>query len=230
MAIPLDVERKLWARSGGHCARPGCNADLFPDVHPERVATILDLAHIIARSKAGPRGVSPLSETERDAFENIILLCPNCHRLVDQMKLANLYHEEALREWKRQHEQRVADAVNVPRLESRDELVRRVQHLMRENRSWWETYGPESAAAADDPVSEAPRQWVEAVQRVLIPNNWQIVRLIEQNSEYLTPVELNVVARFKVHADVFAKKHLTGDADPYAPRYPQEMDEIFGLE
>lgn len=226
MTISAPTERKLLARSGGHCANPSCRVDLFPDVDEAKIATITELAHIIARVEGGPRGEDSTPLDERDEYGNIILLCPTCHTLVDKMNTT--YDAELLREWKRQHEQRIRDAVDVPRLESREELVARVQQLMRENRAWWETYGPESPAAGD-PLSEAPERWLHEVRRVLIPNNWQIARLAERNSDYLTPKELDVLARFKLHAEAFAAKHLTGEPDPYAPRFPREMDQIFGL-
>jgi len=226
VAISADTERKLLARSEGYCANPGCRADLFPYAHPEHIATIGELSHNIAQSKAGPRGDVPLPESERDAYDNILLLCSSCHTLVDKMKTADLYDEELVAEWKRQQEQRIKDAVDVPEYATREELVDRIAALMRENHEWWTTYGPESPAA-EEPVSEAPRVWLREVRRVLIPNNWQIVRLAERNARHLTHDELNVLARFKIHAESFATKHLTGEADPYAPRFPSEMDDIF---
>lgn len=228
MAISADVERLLLARSGGHCGNPNCRADLFPEITGGHVATVTEMAHIIARSEAGPRGESEVPLSERDTYANIILLCPTCHTLVDKMKVTGFYDAELLTEWKRQTEARIRNAVDVPQLESREQLIERVRELMRENRVWWETYGPESPAA-DDPLSEAPRRWLEEVRRVLIPNNWAIARLIERNRNYLNEDELEVAAKFKLHADAFATKHLTGEADPYAPRFPTEMDEIFKL-
>jgi hypothetical protein len=227
MAISSDVQRKLLARSGGRCGNPNCRRDLFPDVHPSKIAGVVEMAHIIAQSEKGARGAGELPESERDEYENIILLCPNCHTVIDKMKLEDLYDEELIKEWKRQHEERIREAVEVPRVDSREELVTRVRDLMRENRAWWEHYGPDSPAARDDPLSEAPRLWLREVRRVLIPNNWEIIHLVERNRDHLTEEELDVTAKFKVHAEAFATKHLTGEADPYAPQFPVEMDEIF---
>jgi hypothetical protein len=227
MAIPADVERLLLARSGGFCANPICRADLFPEVDGGQVATVKELAHIIAKSAAGPRGDDRLPATERDAYQNIVLLCPTCHTLVDKMRLSETYDAELLREWKREQERRVQEAVEVARVESRDQLIRRVRGLLRENRTWWEQYGPESPAA-EHPLSEASDVWLAGVRRILIPNNWQIARLVERNADYLTEGELEVVAAFKLHADAFAGRHLGGEIDPYAPRFPREMDDIFG--
>jgi hypothetical protein len=227
MAITADVERLLLARSGGFCANPTCRADLFPDLEGGAIATIKELAHIIAQSPSGPRGNDPLPLTERDEYDNIALLCPNCHTLVDKMKLSETYDAELLREWKRQQEQRVRDAVDVPTLGSRDELVDSVRALLRQNRAWWREYGPDRLATGH-PMSEAAQTWLAGARRVLIPNNWQIVRLIERNRQYLTEEELEVVERFRLHAELFANRHLGGEYVPGAPRFPQEMDDIFG--
>jgi len=40
-------------------------------------------AHIVARKENGPRGESDLSTEERNQFSNLILLCRNHHKLVD---------------------------------------------------------------------------------------------------------------------------------------------------
>jgi hypothetical protein len=227
MAITADVERLLLARSGGFCANPTCRGDLFPDIESGQVATLKELAHIIAQSPKGPRGEDQLPETERDTYDNIVLLCPSCHALVDKMKLAEIYDAELLREWKREQERRIEEAVNVPRLGSRDELIERVRGLLRDNKAWWEQYGPESPAA-EHPLSEASETWLRGVRRTLIPNNWQVIHLVERNADYLNEHELEIVSRFKVHAEAFANRHLAGELDPYAPRYPVEMDDVFG--
>jgi hypothetical protein len=145
------------------------------------------------------------------------------------MKLGDIYDAELIREWKSDQERRIREAVDVPQLASREALFDRVRALLRENRTWWETYGPESPAAAH-PLSEASGTWLSGVRRVIIPNNWQISRLLERNSDYLNEAELGVAATFKLHADAFANKHLAGETDPYAPMFPHEMNEIFSLQ
>jgi hypothetical protein len=190
------------------------------------VATFKQLAHIIAGSPQGPRGNDPLPVTERDDYDNIVLLCSNCHDIVDKMKLSETYDAELMRAWKHEQERRIHDAVEVPRLESRDELIRRVRSLLRTNRAWWQHYGPESAAASH-PMSEAVETWLAGVRRVLIPNNWQVCRLVERNSDYLSEPELEITERFRLHAEVFANRHLAGAYDTSSPRFPKEMDDIF---
>jgi hypothetical protein len=218
----------LFARSGGFCANPTCRADLFPMQPKGKVASLGELAHVIAQSDAGPRADPSVPRSARDAYENILLLCPTCHRMVDKMDLNDIYDAELLREWKRDQERRIAQAVDVPRFESRDELVREIDRLLRENRAWFDHYGP-SSPAASDPLSEASRVWLREVRRVLIPNNWRIVRLLEVHWDLLSTDERALAAKYKVHAEAFAQNHLSGERDPNAPRFPEEMNEVFSL-
>lgn len=46
-------------------------------------AVLGEIAHIVARSADGPRGDSELRAEERDAYTNLILLCPTHHREID---------------------------------------------------------------------------------------------------------------------------------------------------
>jgi hypothetical protein len=142
--------------------------------------------------------------------------------------LTSTYDEQLLHEWKQQQEQRIRDAMDVPRLDSREELNARIRALLRENHEWWLRYGPESEEAARNPFSEAANTWLSCARRVLVPNNWHIVRLLQRNEGYLTPEELAVVEEFRLHAQVFADRHIAGERDPAAPQFPPKMNEIFG--
>lgn len=86
MAFSTDTERKLLAMSGGRCAKPDCRANLFPP-EGDVIVTVAEMAHIIGHSQKGPRGQSNLTESERDTYENAVLLCPNCHDRIDKKKL-----------------------------------------------------------------------------------------------------------------------------------------------
>lgn len=66
--IPDNIKRKLWAESMGRCMNPHCHIDLF-----NLNGDIAEQAHII-----------PYSETQDNSFENLILLCPNCHTNFDK--------------------------------------------------------------------------------------------------------------------------------------------------
>lgn len=77
----------LWGRAAGRCAMPDCRVELFvteDDYDP--VCIIGEMGHIAASSNSGPRAKEELSLRDRDKYENLILLCRNCHRKVDTLK------------------------------------------------------------------------------------------------------------------------------------------------
>ena len=77
--------RFIIGRSGGCCNK--CKLQVFKENEFREQATLADDAHIWAYSEAGPRGNEPGSPSDRNARENIILLCKVCHSEVDQQPL-----------------------------------------------------------------------------------------------------------------------------------------------
>lgn len=98
------TQRAVWARSGGICARPGCGCVLYEDPIFFKTRPFGELAHNVAASPDGPRGDATRSPQLSDDPDNLILLCPNCHTLVDKPKWQLDYPEALLAQWKRQHE------------------------------------------------------------------------------------------------------------------------------
>ena len=66
-----------------------------------------EIAHIEANSDDGPRANPHLSELQRNAYENLILLCPTHHEIVDARE--STYTVEVLRGWKADREAKVLD-------------------------------------------------------------------------------------------------------------------------
>jgi len=103
--------KALWALSGNTCAYPGCSELLVQGATTgDRLLIIGEMAHIIGASERGPRGKENASELHD--FENLILLCPTHHTLVD--KNAQEHTPEELRRWKKNHEQVVLKAAIGP--------------------------------------------------------------------------------------------------------------------
>lgn len=99
----LQIVKTLFAASGGECAFPGCTTRL---VHRESGAMLGEMCHIHAASAGGPRYDPDLEDWERSETDNLIILCPTHHSLVDQD--STTYTAETLRQMKVQHETRVA--------------------------------------------------------------------------------------------------------------------------
>jgi hypothetical protein len=87
--------KKLWALAGGRCSR--CKLP-----HSE---VRLEEAHIIGPRADSPRSDPRVSPAELDAYENRILLCPNCHTIVDDKANIEGWPVERLRQLKAQHEE-----------------------------------------------------------------------------------------------------------------------------
>jgi hypothetical protein len=225
--IPPSTTRLVLARSGGYCANPSCRRDLFPPIGTEgKVATVGKLAHIIGQSPRGPRGRNPMPLAARNDASNIILLCPYCHDLVDDMNATDQFTPEVLRAWKRDHEDRVRHGAAVPTFDDRDALNEEIRALLRKNRAVWEQYSPESKAG-QDPLSELAQKWREEVVATLIPNNRRILELIEANRTLFTDEELDRVEAFRLHAAALDLNFTSRPRRAGAPRFPADFDSIF---
>ena len=117
----------LWGRSGNRCAI--CKLELTPDGSRE---TLGEMAHIVARSLDGPRGLMKLTSEDRDCYDNLILLCPTHHSEVD--KNPDVWTVERIREAKTDHEQWVS-----ARLEAGQISIQQVDNSMflESRRSAW---------------------------------------------------------------------------------------------
>jgi hypothetical protein len=74
----------LWGRSGGRCAMPNCRVELLADATGyDPIVVIGEIAHIAAISDHGPRAEAGLDNSSRNDYENLILLCQNCHAQID---------------------------------------------------------------------------------------------------------------------------------------------------
>ena len=102
---PVILE--LWARAGGRCELYGCNDFLLQDELTTNRAKLADIAHIVARSKDGPRGDDPMLLSQRNKIENLFLACTKHHRLIDNKAMVARYPKEILIQYKQTHEERI---------------------------------------------------------------------------------------------------------------------------
>jgi hypothetical protein len=78
-SISLKTVKHLFAASANRCSHPGCHQEMVTD----RGVVVGEICHITASSSNGPRYNPKLTDEERDAFENLILLCPTHHKIAD---------------------------------------------------------------------------------------------------------------------------------------------------
>jgi len=99
---PAEI-KILWSLSGGLCAFPDCRTlCVAPASSVEAAVPLGEQAHIVAHSDVGPRSDPSYPEEKRATYENLILLCPTHHTLVD--KQPNTFTVADLRAWKSNHE------------------------------------------------------------------------------------------------------------------------------
>lgn len=109
--IPLKIQNLLWARAAGRCEFEGCNHDLTSELLTQDTENEGQIAHIIAASQKGPRGTED-SANLQDKIENLMLLCPEHHKLIDGDNRTK-YTVDCLREMKRKHEERIDLATGI---------------------------------------------------------------------------------------------------------------------
>lgn len=103
--VPDKNRLFLFVRAGGRCEFDGCNRYLL-EHHLTKIDGIFaQMAHIWAFSPRGPRGRKRPGKTYVHAVSNLILLCSECHKLVDD------HHDQftvsVLQKHKKAHEDRV---------------------------------------------------------------------------------------------------------------------------
>jgi hypothetical protein len=77
-----------------------------------------EAAHIVARSPNGPRGEGP-RPAGIDGYDNLILLCPNDHKVIDDRPTE--FTVASLTERKRLHSAWVKPALMAPRVSTDDQ-------------------------------------------------------------------------------------------------------------
>ncbi len=100
--IPQKIQNQLYALSWWRCQNPECNEKII-DLNSS-ISNIWELAHIVWHSSDWPRW-NPDNEHD-NSFENLIVLCPNCHSKIDKspwdypIELLNKWKEISLQKYK----------------------------------------------------------------------------------------------------------------------------------
>lgn len=103
--VPLAIRCMLWGRSAGRCEFSGCNRILCCNPLTQETVNLADTAHIVGFSEDGPRGEKYLSEDLSKDITNLMLLCKDCHKTIDNNK--ETYPVELLKTMKDNHEYRI---------------------------------------------------------------------------------------------------------------------------
>ncbi|QDT96263.1 ABC-three component system protein [Gimesia aquarii] len=100
----LTTVKRLHTLSGNQCSAPDCDRKLLARDDETMVSKI---CHIEAASKNGPRWNPTMNDDQRRHFDNLILLCDECHNIIDNIENEKKYPVDLLKNWKKEHESTV---------------------------------------------------------------------------------------------------------------------------
>jgi hypothetical protein len=98
--ISQSVIKVLWGGSGGKCSK--CKTSIIIERDGTKQFHVAKQAHIAGLNPNSARYDPEMTSEERNSIENIILLCPTCHEIIDEDP--EEYTVSKLKEIKNEHE------------------------------------------------------------------------------------------------------------------------------
>lgn len=88
---------------------PNCNKELVVESDGDDPSIIAEIAHIKGEKPGSARYDEKMRDEERNSYDNLIVLCHNCHKLVDDQP--KVYTVDRLHQIKTDHENRVRESL-----------------------------------------------------------------------------------------------------------------------
>lgn len=223
-SIPLNTARQLWGQCGGFCQNPSCNKPLFREVEDESVS-IANVAHIIGHGSSGPRSDHELAlHIDRDGVGNLIMLCLECHKVVDELE--EKFSVEEMQSWKAAHATKIKALFSIPNIKDERELLIEINDLLEANAALFRECGPYSANVLGGLGGDGLRVWKKRCLDTILPNNQRIIALIENNKRnFAYPWDIYPkMLEYKIHADAFQDNCLTDQKINDYKLFPRGFD------
>ena len=215
------TQRRLFAASAGYCQNPKCFNELFVDAAGKSIH-IAEMAHVFAANDGGPRANPDLTQEARGAFENLVMLCANCHTMVD--KAPDAFPDREMLSWKRQHANKLQGLFGVVKFDDRSAALQFVEPLLAQNHAIFRQYGPHIDAAYN-PESGAAEQWKRKMLTRILPNSRRMLAILDANRHLLDSDEKATLEQFRQHIDDLEAFHIEGSKED-AARFPSEFSNI----
>ncbi len=202
--IEENVKRRLFAESMGRCMNPNCRKELF-----FADGDIIEKAHIDA-----------YCETEDNSFDNLVLLCPNCHTNFDKN---HAFSPEEVREWKKIRQDEI-DKFFSKTYSTFEELQNEIKPILIENKYIYENYY----------VSNQKDLWEKFESKILI-NNRKIKNLLNNNMGLIqgngADCQSNqfYITQLLIHIDEFEQTRENNSKIRHV-LFPEKVNSIFGVE
>lgn len=212
--------KKLWGLAAGRCSEPTCGIDCLVFLDENDPTVIGEMAHIIAKKPNGPRGINDGGD---DTYENMILLCPTHHRIIDKAP-ENKFPPSLLLEWKISHEKNIRESINVVRYPSSREMALAIKRLLIKNYRIWNDFGPESETAKKNPISNIAQYWSLQKLSTIVPNNRKIIGIIERHEDMFEIEDYEICCEYISHANLFEQNCYS--ILETSKRFPQQFKEV----
>jgi len=226
MAISQKSIKILWANAGGRCSFEGCPERLCGQEAAGRAPyTLGQMAHIKGDKPGSSRHDPAQDAAERDDYQNLILLCPTHHTLIDRSENESVYTVEVLHAMKAEHEAGILARLDQAETPNKQVVAQEIVGLLEQNRQSWAQFGPQSELARSQPFSEeAYEVWVSERLSVIVPNNRKIAAAVAENEAVFALSDLEVLESFSLHARSYER--WVRDEIPYAAvvRFPPAFD------
>ncbi len=228
MGISNKSIKLLWSNAAGRCSFSQCDERLAVPGAADVAPYILgEMAHIKGNRPGSNRYDGSQSETERDSYANLILLCPTHHRLIDKAENEERFTVEMLHEMKIEHESKIANRLDGVKIEDLDQLKDQLSIILAENYQAWKLYGPLSEKARKHPNNnEVYALWTSARLSTVVPNNRTMTKLLNDNRKLFPRSEQKTISEFLSHGDSYEK--WVNDEISYqgVTRFPKEFEEL----
>lgn len=202
MSITAKSIKILWSAAAGLCAFSDCRQRLtYSEAGEFAPHTLGEMAHICGDRLGSNRHDPNQSVEERDDYQNLILLCPTHHRLIDRRENEARFPVEMLLKMKAEHEAFVRDSFEPTPGGDKRKIASEIVPLLAENYQVWLNYGPVSEIACHNPHSDAAHAvWLSERLSTIVPNNRHISEILRAGNQAFTPEEHSVIANFQLHA------------------------------
>ena len=203
-SISENIKRRLYAESMGRCMNPECQKELFIGD-----GDIAEKAHIV-----------PYCEGADNSYENLLILCPNCHTEFDKI---SKFNPEQVKEWKQTRKEEL-ERVFCRKFLTFKELEQVVAPLLSENKSIYENYY----------MNNEKSLWDKFEGKVLV-NNKKLKLLLQTNLDLIQKHKekdysnLSYVYSFVAHVDEFEATRTDKEKNRKI-LFPKELNSMFGVE
>jgi HNH endonuclease len=203
-SISTNVERRIYAESMGRCMNPKCKIELFKE-HGD----IMEKAHII-----------PYCDTKDNSFENLIILCPNCHTNFDKNSAFSAHDVDKWKELRKEE----FNSFFSEEYDSFEDLKSAVSPLLLDNKFIFENYY----------LEDFKDLW-NVFEGKILSNNRTLKQILCRNSNLIqnhsndSYSNLALVQKFILHIDEFEATRVNREKIRRV-LFPEEINSLFGIE